>query len=55
MIELKSQPAEIAFTVTVKRKDTGIEEVYQMVGSSTVEQAIALGATPKENQDGSNP
>ena len=53
-MSLISQPAEISFTVTVKRKDTGIEETYEMVGTSTVEQAIELGATLKEKQDGSH-
>lgn len=54
MAEIQGQKAEVTFTVTVKRKDTGIEETYEMVGTSTVEQAIELGATLKEKQDGSH-
>ena len=46
--ELEGQKAEVTFTVTIKRKETGLEETYQMVGTSTVEQAIELGATLKE-------
>jgi hypothetical protein len=36
MAELEGQKAEVTFTVTIKRKDTGIEEVYPMVGYVTI-------------------
>lgn len=32
MSELSGQPAEVAFTVTVTRKETGKVEVFDMVG-----------------------
>jgi hypothetical protein len=44
MIELNGQPAEVAFTITIKRKETGLEETYNMVGVITEE----------EPQDGSH-
>jgi len=33
MEELKGQPADIAFTVTVTRAETGKVEVFDMVGT----------------------
>jgi len=54
MPDIEGQKAEVTFNITIKRKDTGIEETYEMVGMSTVEQAIELGATLKEKQDGSH-
>ena len=35
MTQLKGQKGELGFTVTIKRKDTGKEETYQMVGHVT--------------------
>jgi hypothetical protein len=32
MSELEGQKAEVTFTVTIKRKETGLEETYPMVG-----------------------
>ena len=32
MISLSGQPAEISFTIDVKRAATGLTETYQMVG-----------------------
>jgi hypothetical protein len=32
MIDLKTEPAELNFTIEIKRKDTGKVEVVQMVG-----------------------
>jgi hypothetical protein len=32
MPELEGQKAELTFTVTIKRKETGLEETYPMVG-----------------------
>ena len=57
MSELKGPPAEIRFTVTIKRAATGKVETYDMVGTPTPEQAAALlkekpatsNEQPKEN------
>ncbi len=48
MSDLKGQPADVTFTVTVKRAATGIEETYNMVGH------ILPTEQPKEIDDGSN-
>jgi len=42
MSELKGQPGEIRFTVTIKRAATGKEETYDLVGAATPEQVAAL-------------
>jgi hypothetical protein len=49
MSELKGPPADITFTVTVKRAATGIEETYNMVGHIQPTEQL------KEIDDGSNP
>ncbi len=33
MVELKGNPGEVRFTVTVKRAETGLEETYDMIGT----------------------
>jgi hypothetical protein len=42
MSELKGPPAELRFTVTIKRAGTGKVETYDMVGAATPEQVAAL-------------
>ena len=37
MTQLKGQKGELGFTLTIKRKETGKEESYQMVGKITDE------------------
>jgi hypothetical protein len=37
MIELNGQPAEVAFTITIKRKETGLEETYELIGTTDLE------------------
>ena len=44
MNDLKGPPAELRFTVTIKRKATGAVETYDMVGTATPEQVEALKA-----------
>lgn len=36
MAEIEGQEAEVTFNITIKRKDTGIEETYPMVGYVTI-------------------
>lgn len=48
MIELQGQPAELRFTVEIKRAATGQVETYEMVGHADPEKL-------KELQDGSHP
>lgn len=38
MSDLQGQPAEIRFTLTIKRAATGKEETYEMVGHSLPEE-----------------
>jgi hypothetical protein len=52
MSDLKGQEGEVRFTVTVKRAATGKEEIFEMVGKVTSDQAEQLGL--KEKQDGCN-
>ena len=40
--DLKGPPAEIRFTVTIKRKATGQTETYDMVGTASPEHLAAL-------------
>ena len=47
MIELQGQPAELRFTVEIKRAATGQVETYEVVGHADPEKL-------KELQDGSN-
>ena len=47
--EMVGQPAELRFTLTVKRADTGIEENYEMVGYQ-----IPENSTNEGEQDGCN-
>jgi hypothetical protein len=42
MSELKGQPSELRFTVTIKRAATGKTETYDMVGHANPEQLAAL-------------
>jgi hypothetical protein len=42
MNDLKGPPAELRFTVTIKRAGTGKVETYDMVGAATPEQVAAL-------------
>jgi hypothetical protein len=46
MNELKGQPGELRFTVTIKRAATGKEETYNMVGAATPEQIKRLVDAP---------
>lgn len=52
MIELKGQEGELAFTVSITRKDTGKTEEYQLVGRITEDQ---LNELTQENTNGCNP
>lgn len=45
MAELNTEPAELHFTLEIKRKDTGIVETVQMVGHVIKQE---------ENTNGSN-
>jgi hypothetical protein len=42
MNDLKGPPAELRFTVTIKRAGTGKVETYDMVGIAAPEQVAAL-------------
>lgn len=43
MIELSGKPAEVHFTIEVKRAATGITETYQMVGHVVPEPTPIVG------------
>jgi hypothetical protein len=47
MSDLQGPPAELRFTITIKRAATGQEETYEMIGTPVQEQQ-------QETQDGSN-
>jgi transcription elongation GreA/GreB family factor len=52
MNNLQGQAGEVRCTVTVKRAETGKEEIYELVGKVTADEAEQLGL--KEKQDGCN-
>lgn len=54
MSNLAGAVGELAFTVQIKRKETGQIEEYQLIGKITSEQAEELGLVTKENSDGCN-
>ena len=45
MIDLAGQPAEVHFTIEVKRAATGLTETYQMVGHVVPQPETDVGET----------
>ena len=46
---LQGQPAEVRMTISITRAATGITEIYDLVGTTT------MPATQEVAQDGNNP
>ena len=50
--QLESQPAALHMTIQIKRKDTGIVETHELVGTGlTVEDCKAAGIAEKKEQE----
>jgi hypothetical protein len=52
MIDLQGQKGEVTFTFRITRKETGVEESYQMVGYLDPE---VLEPNPEGAKNGSDP
>lgn len=52
MSQLSGVPGELRFTITVKRAVTGLEETFEMVGTSIADSEQPL---QQEKQNGSDP
>lgn len=50
MSDIKGPPADMTFTITVTRKDTGKQETYQMEGFLIDETLEATIPTPHEGE-----
>lgn len=56
MSDLIGQSGELAFTIQIKRKETGLVEEHHLVGKITADQAEQLGINvKKESNDGNDP
>jgi hypothetical protein len=51
MSDLAGKPGELHFSVTVKRKDTGKTETYDLIGHVTAEQATELFGEKQAKED----